>query len=285
MSIAGPAMLLVFGYLAWVNWGAPNIDRVYYSLKIEDLIVPPQPPWIKVSVVEEVYRGSSLKDVSLLDHNASPTIAQAFDVHPWVRGRPRVIPTAGGKVQVTFEYRRPIAMVYLNPYSPLLKKISNEDSNKGIGKAELSFLAVDMDAVLLPSGERQPYDVNEYIQICVQDGATPSGPVGAPFGDQRVADGVRLATILDPVKRDLQILAIYVYRDPISKDGTRFLLEITTKPIGDNPEKRLYWGHSPGAEISGELSPEEKLRKLGDAIRNSAPTTDFINISGLTTGR
>ena len=65
-----------------------------YSLSPEDLVVTPQPDWIKPNVANEVFE-EHLGDISLLQPNASATIAQAFEAHYWVKSASRVAKASG----------------------------------------------------------------------------------------------------------------------------------------------------------------------------------------------
>jgi hypothetical protein len=112
LSILGPSVLLIAGYWLWISYGAKHLDRTRYGLRQENILLTAQPPWIRSPVLEEVYRGSDLGRLNVLDRQMSPTVSTAFQMHPWIRKVFRVQKLAGEQVEVLVEYREPLAMVF-----------------------------------------------------------------------------------------------------------------------------------------------------------------------------
>ncbi|RMF39427.1 MAG: hypothetical protein D6753_13785, partial [Planctomycetota bacterium] len=190
--------LVVLGYVGWYFYGAEHLDRALYSLQKENLHVTAQPAWVGGDVVEEVFTQARLDRLSLLDPAATAAVAQAFEAHHWVKAAARVTKESGGVVHVDLIYRRPLAMVYFAP-SP---NDSGESSAAG-------FFPVDEDAIVLPTQDFDGSKVFEYFLIFA-DGARPSGDVGMPFGDPRIADAVELCRLLEPERRSLGLREVWV---------------------------------------------------------------------------
>ena len=285
-SVVGPAALLVFGYLAWTFWGASVIDRSYYSLRREHIRITPQPSWIQTDVLQEVFEGSFLKDISILDRQATASVAQAFDMHPWIKQTHRVTKLDGGIVQVDLEYRKPVALVYLDADSPVLKSSRNSLSNPSLASERSNtptpstsdspsiahrappsdsidpyFLAVDQEGILLPSKAPQSYRVQDYMMIYAK-GASPTAlTYGERFGDPRIHEAVKLCAILFPLRERLELESVYVYQDSQQPGAARYLLEVAQKPTA-NGHQRFPWGHAPGSEGPNESPIEAKVAKM-----------------------
>ena len=131
LSLVGPGILLLVGYLGWRYYGAKTLDGVFYAVKPESIHVTNTPPWLKTDIVKEVFEGSNLGKMSLLDDQTAAVIARAFDAHPWIRKTYRVQKMAGGQILVNVEYRTPIAMVHC--------EIDDKDGVvRGVGAHDLS---------------------------------------------------------------------------------------------------------------------------------------------------
>jgi len=277
-GIVGPAALLVLGYLCWTFWGAQVVDRTYFSLKFENIKVTPQPVWIKSEVAKEVYEGSFLKGVSLLDRNAASTIANAFDLHPWVKRTNRVTKLPGGEVQVDLEYRQPIAMVGLDPATPTERRRSEVEK---IAEDKWRFIPIDSEGVILPHDDKQQtYRLNDYLLVYAMGTSTTSF-VGQPFGDSRIHDAVKLCVLLNPLRRELNIERIYVREVPLGSGRKDFLLDVATRPTESGEQRRVTWGHAPEADAPGETDIKTKLQRLYQFFSSDRPTSHSIDISGL----
>jgi hypothetical protein len=274
LAIAAPVALVTLGYWLWSVWGARTLDRTLYAVTLASLRVTPQPNYIQTSVVEDVFRGSQLDKISLLDRNAAASIARAFDMHPWVRHTTRVCKLSNSQIQVDLVYRQPIAMVGLDP--------SGTESPSSPSAKESStwfFLPVDDEAVLLPSHKTlQTYRPEDFLLIYAP-GLTSSGTlVGEQFRDPRVVDAVRLAKLLFPFRMEWQIESIYVYQQDLGPGAGRYLLEIATVPQ-QGQQRRIIWGHAPGEEIPGEPVVARKLEMLSSHLKNRDTADPTLNLS------
>lgn len=238
--------LLILGYFAWRNWGAEHLDRALYAVKIENLITTPQPTWIRnTKVREEVFKNSGLGQLSVLDPQASATIAHAFESHSWVQRASRVQKLPGGKVTVDIVYRRPIAMVYYDGHS-----------SPSSAKVEKGFFPVDEEGVVLPLADFDESQVRSYF-VVIAEGATPPSDVGMTYSDTRIKQALLLCRVLEPSRVELRLEGIMVERDERMGGPNPWVLRIKTS---DN--RFINWGHAPGNEVPGEPTAQEKFVNL-----------------------
>ncbi len=260
LSMIGPSLLLLCGYFGWRFYGAKQYDATFHGINKANVVINDQPPWIKISVVDQVFDESGIDRLSLFDSQTPAIIARTFDAHPAIRKTRRVQPLAGGKISISAEYRIPVAMVCLQP-------ASNE---QGVPK----WLPIDGESYILPTEglvnkEWVSYfnneDVNKYIWIFANDlRSDVVRNCGAPFNDSRIEDAALLCKLLSPYKDQLKIKSVSVSAAPFV-DKTRWMLTIETKGDGaqtDGP--RILWGSSPGLESLREPKYEEKLTRLLD---------------------
>ncbi len=239
--------LLVLGYFAWYYWGAEHLDQALYSVKIENLSATPQPTWIRNSKVkEEVFANGGLGQLSLLDPQASATIAHAFESHSWVQRATRVTKLAGGKVTVDLVYRRPAAMVWYD----------GSDANPSSSQIKKGFYPVDDEAVILPTADFDSSQVTAYFLVYAE-GATPPNDVGMAFSDARVKQALLLCKLLEPARVDLRLERIYVERDDRFGGASPWQLRVRT-----SDQRNILWGRAPGFEMPGEPLAQDKLTML-----------------------
>jgi len=287
-SVVGPLVLLIGGYFAWIQYGAPNLDQAIYGLKSENLIVTPKPVWIKSDVAAEVFQGADLGRLSVLDRQMSASVFNAFRTHPWIRKVFRVQKISGCQVEVNVEYRKPLAMIYwespkgnLNSHANLTVKTGgsvdeggidpqNNVSN-GIGygaDTAASFVPVDIDGVLLPWRDFDSNEVLKYWLIYAKNAST-NGKVGADYGDVRVKAALLLCRLLDDHRESLGLERIYVYPSATpdnSPRGSQWTLELTSQN-----SQRFLWGNPPGFEKDGEPSAVAKAERLIQLTRRPTP--------------
>lgn len=281
LSFVGPACLLILGYIGWCYYGAGKLDHTFYSLELPNLHVTPQPAWIPIDVAEEVYRGSTLDNVSLLNHQAAETIAHAFNMHPWVRRTSMVTKKAGAEVQVDVEYRKPVGMVWLDSSSPLLQRGGITSSQTvSTGNDPKYYLAVDDEGVLLPYPSGSKIQVQDFLIVFISpNGASTQKNAGERFDDVRVLSASKLCALLEPIRQPLRLEGIYVYRDTKHGGASQSILEVVTQSL-DGRIQRVIWGHAPGEELGNEPKADIKLTRLVDILR-SGSAFGGADISGL----
>lgn len=266
LSMIGPSILLLVGYFGWRYYGAPNLDRTFYGVKKENIHITPAPPWIKTSVVDEVYEGRSLSTLSLLESQTAAKIARAFDAHPWVRKTQRVEKLAGVQIMVNVEYRVPVAMV-----ACVSTKV---DEATGEQQTKQSFLPVDSEGFLLPTKDFSQNDVPQFIWVYAKGiKSADERRVGTPIGDSQIEEAVRLCKILTRYREALHIERVNVY-STTQVGKSKWILEIEIG-TGDpqSPGPRIVWGHAPGLEELSEPTAEQKLKRLIELASQS----DFLS--------
>ena len=254
LSMVGPLLLCVLGYFGWRYYGAPKLDMAYYALKKENIHVSAQPRWLKnTNVLDEVFGGSSLANLSLLDGQTSVILARAFDAHPCVQKTASVHRMAG-QIMVNLEYRMPVAMV----------RCPSHESNKAD-----DFFPVDAASVVLVRKNFTNEDVPQYIWIYHGiDEKVGELFEGKPFGDSGVEKAAKLCALLLPYREAAKITRVYVYK-------SRWLeLETEKGP-------RIQWGSAPGEELLGEQSAQAKLKRLIAIASDSKQwSQENINLAG-----
>ncbi len=241
------APLLILGYFAWKNWGAEHLDVALYAVRIENLVTTPQPTWIRnTKVREEVFTNSGLGQLSVLDPQASATIAHAFESHSWVQRASRVQKLPGGKVTVDIVYRRPVAMVFYD----------GSRANPSSTKIDKGFFPVDEEGVVLPTADFDANQVRSYF-VVKAEGASPPSDVGMTYSDTRIKQALLLCRLLDAVRVELRLERIIVERDEHIGGQSPWLMRIISS---DN--RFINWGHAPGFEVAGEPTAREKYANL-----------------------
>ncbi len=242
-------LLVVLGYFGWKNYGADHLDHALYSLRYEKLNVTPQPAWIKGNVAEEVFQKSRLDRISLLEQRATSAIAQAFETHPWVKTALRVSKAVGNSVSVELIYRRPVAMIYGETQ---VRDVPSEPP-----KIKEGFVPVDEESTILPTQDFSDKDPWSYFMIFAKD-ARPAGGIGMPYGDNRIAAAIVLCGLLEPQRETYGLQFVTVDHDGIGAGPSPWIMRIETR----DRSREIIWGHIPGTQNTGELSPEEKLLRM-----------------------
>lgn len=256
LSVVGPLVLASLGYFGWRYWGAERLDRALYSLTAERLDVTPQPDWIPGNVKDEVLSSGALADISLLDRQATSSIARAFDSHPWVQETVLVEKSAGGHVRVRLTYRKPLALIFCQP-------TSESEQNEPL-KSKAGFYAVDENGMVLPSDGFVVKSEKDYFLVFTE-GAKPPSIAGAAFGDPKISQALLLCKLLEPVRQTWALRSIHVQTDPTPSTAQPWILGIVTFN-----KQQIVWGHAPGLEVSGEAPVPKKIEKLKNFFQSQA---------------
>ena len=100
------------------------------------------------------------------------------------------------------------------------------------------------------------------------------GRVGSRWGDSRVAGGAEIAGELLPLWEKLELQYIVPLAPSETKtDGTspagndfskfgEYYFAIFTRQRSHPGGVRILWGRSPGSNLSGEPTPQQKIKKL-----------------------
>jgi hypothetical protein len=224
--------------IAWNRWGAPTTRGPEYVVTADKIKATPQPAWIHVDVKAEVVRAGNLSRLDLRDRHLVEQVSQAFALHAWIAKVVRVEKRFPAEVEVTVEYRRPVAAVELTPD----------------GKRELLF--VDGEGILLPSRDFAANQALDYLRISGIH-STPAGVYGSPWGDDSVAGAARIASVWGDRFKKAGLYRIL----PSESASGQLSYELRTPG-----ETRVLWGPTPGHEASSEPSAEQKIAALLDHI-------------------
>lgn len=234
---------------AWRHWGPTILQSPQYVLAADQIDVTPQPAWIHANVKADAVRAGQLAGLSILDPKLTEKVQNAFAVQTWVARVKRVMKQHPARVIVELEYRRPIAMV----------QVSDGDMR--------GLLPIDVYSVLLPPEDFSQSQVPKYLRIVV--GPTqPEGPVGTPWGNDRVASAAVIAAALDEHWQRLELYSIVLALPPQGELPGTPTFDLLTRDGA-----RVIWGHAPGQEQSGEATTKEKLAALEKYYTEHGPLT------------
>jgi hypothetical protein len=241
---AAIVLVAIAGFaIAWQRWGEPTIKSPDYLLTPDRLVVTPQPKWIHADVKAEVIRSSDLSSRNVRDPKLAEEIAAAFALHPWVAMVVRVEKHFPARVDVTLEYRRPVAAV--------------EIANRG----EAGLLFVDGLGVLLPSTDFAQSQAKGFLRIAAGD-ETPAGGYGVAWGSERVSGAASIAAAFGQKWQPLGLYRVVA----VETTAGDLTYELRTKS-----EARVVWGAAPGQEALGEPSPEQKIAALEHLVSDKGP--------------
>jgi len=222
----------------------PDLSRRdEYRMSTRELQIPTPPRWVPVTILDQVIENGDLPEhVSVLDTGLAERIANALQKHPWVRGEVQVHITVPARIEVNFEYRKPVAMVELVD----------------------GFYAVDDAGVLLPPRDFPPSEVKAYPRITGIH-TTPTGGVGSTWGDERVVGASRIAIALAPWWQEWNLNAIVVPERQQDRQIYSELEFVVTTEGGS----RIIWGRPPGNDHPLEIADEEKIKRLQKFLKLS----------------
>ncbi len=209
-----------------------------FVLRIEDMqLLPDQPSWIRGNVLQSVVKQHNLEELFLDDSNLTKQLADAFTLHSWILCVESVEKSPTG-VQVRVNYRKPVAMVEV--------KFNDRPH----------VLPIDAGGTVLPPGDFNGEDISNYLRIAA-DHLRPSGNVGDPWGDAKVAGAAKLAGLFDSIAwKEMGLYRIEVTMNPRDSTAVYYLV------MKEHPEIRVLWGSEPGQETGEEQIAPEKLAEL-----------------------
>lgn len=211
-------------------------QRDEYRIATSQIQIPEPPRWVPTTLLDQIIEQSDLpENVSVLNKGLAKQIANAFEQHPWVQGDVRVEISVPARIEVQFEYRRPVAMVEIQD----------------------GFYAVDDAAILLPPRDFPASDIEAYPRI-VGMNTTPLSGIGSTWGDARVLGASRIAVALTPWWRDWKLKSIVVPERHSARQTYDDLEFVVTTQGGS----RIIWGRPPGNDHPLEIADEEKIKRL-----------------------
>jgi hypothetical protein len=244
---------------AWRSWGRSAVTRPVYRIKVENIQMTPQPPWIRTDVREEIVRDNHLDDLTIFDKGATIQVYRAFESHPWVAKVLRVSKHPPARLNVDLEYRQPVAWVEVPATKP--------DDRGGV-------IPIDAFAHVLPTRDFTSSDLQDYLRIAITD-VSPFGLAGTPWGDARVMTAAKIAKLLDGTWKALRLYRIQLALEPGPQSaGFEPLFELET-----DSRKRILWGRGPGAEASDEPAAVLKVARLKQ-LAEATGSLDHLPPSG-----
>jgi hypothetical protein len=231
------ALALAGWYVVWHDVKSHVLASDDYWLHLTDVQMTPLPPWIHTDVRAEVFRNASLDEpLSIMQSDLSRRLADAFALHPWVARVEEIRVSHPARAEVVLEYRRPVLMVEVSG----------------------GLLPVDRNGVLLPSGDFSPVEASRYPRL-VGVQTYPLGPIGTPWGDNRV---VAAAEIADALAEDWHALGLERIspndngRSPLSR-GKPTTYELITRG-----GTHVFWGRAPSEATPGSVPVADKIARL-----------------------
>jgi hypothetical protein len=238
-SLLSIAVLGVGGHFLWRQQAASIARRPQYQLTSEAIHISPLPAWIRSDIKTEALRDAGLPgNLSLLEDwdTLVQRLRQAFEFHPWVKSVDRISRRLPSSLDIELTYRRPLAAVEVK------------------GPGGVALLPVDVAGVRLPDVDLTDAE-RRFLPRIVNVSGRPL--IGATWEDPRVVGGVKLASALQDVWRQLQLVEIIPSPHPQVQGDARFYsFEIVT-----NGRTRIVWGAAPGDERSAGESPFAEKRK------------------------
>jgi hypothetical protein len=225
-------------YFAGTHSGSflPDLaGRREFRLKAEDIRFTAPPAWVPETFLRQVIREGVLsEEISVLDDRIVDQVAAAFQKHPWVERVISVRKEFPRRLSVSLEYRKPVAVVVI----------------------DRGRYPVDKNAVVLPPPNFKQ-DADE-LPVIRNARSIPPDQAGVEWRDRTVAESARLAEVVGPSWKKLQLESIEIPDDPTTggKTGERIF---TLRTTGGS---RIIWGRAPGTDHPGELTPEQKLGRL-----------------------
>lgn len=230
----------------WKTWGHLVAGSSRYHVTEESVEIPETPNWISqtTDVKKEVFDEGLLNETSALDPHAATKIAQAFELNAWVKKVDRVTKSAPNRVKIELEFRRPIAVVWI--------QVSEETGG---------WEPIDGEGVVLPEDlfHEDRSRIEQYLRIVAQNSPSVPKDVGIAWPDDRIQQAATLAALLEHLWMDWGIDNIYITRS--LTDGT----PIFSLRVGR--ETKVVWGSGPGHEVGAELTAMQKLALIGEYLK------------------
>jgi hypothetical protein len=241
LLIVGGISLYIAGPVAW-SWLPDLTHRREYHLSALDIHFNDPPAWVPAGFLRDVIREGKLPDeLSLLNDRLVDDVAAAFQKDAWVEKVVSVRKDLSQGVTVVLEYRKPVAFV-----------VTDSDHYPIDGKATL------LPPPSLPAGSDELPTIRNVH-------STPQGTAGTNWGDRIVEGAARLAEVLGPSWKKLQLASIQIPDTVGAKGGAdEAIYELRT--VGGS---HIIWGRAPDSDHPGELTYQQKIGRLEDyAARN-----------------
>ena len=203
--------------------------------------VPPLPPYVPASWIEEVKKQSGLTEpFDLRDSTLLPRLQDAFARHVWVEAVEQVELDHDRRIVVRLRYREPAAVV----------EVAGGDVTASELPGKRRYL-VDRHGVVLPSNE-QTTSLEPDLPRIVGKVPPPNQGVGSRWGSSLIEDAAWLAHYLRDDMQYLRIAAIEVGTDPIDP----------VPVLRSEGGSRVIWGPIDVADSTRQACNGDKLLRL-----------------------
>jgi hypothetical protein len=230
----------------WKTWGHLVAGSSRYHVTEDSVEIPESPSWISqtTNVKKEVFDDGLLNETSALDPHAATKIAQAFELNPWVKKVDRVTKSAPNRVKVELEFRRPIAVVWI--------QVSDETGG---------WEPIDGEGVVLPEDlfHEDRSRIEQYLRIVARHSPSVPKDVGIAWPDERIQQAAALSAVLEHLWKDWGIDNVYVTRS-LTDETPIFSLRM-------GRQTKVVWGRGLGNEVGAELTAMQKLALIGEYLK------------------
>jgi hypothetical protein len=236
-------------YVGWRHYGEQVLAHATYRLRPESIEFTAPPEWVRRDVLADVLPYLGELDVHQVD--LTPRVADAFRLHPWVAEVKRVRKRYPASVAVDLVYRRPVAMVEVQP---------------------AGLQPIDEQGIWLLPEDFTPEQAQTYPRISVGN-TTPAGPPGTAWGDALVASAARVAAFVGEAWGELGL-----YRIEPSSQPAQIPAAADLDLVSRDRSLRVHWGRPPGAELPGEVDAADKLAYLRKVLQGGTPGPGVIDL-------
>ncbi len=257
IALALAIAIVFFGgwYVVWRGVQHHVLASQEYWLTLQKVEIPPSPPWIHGDIREKVFSDASLDGpLSIMNKDLADRVARAFSLHPWVARVLQVRKHYPAYVTVDLVYRRPVCVVEVDT------------------GGTVQLLPVDVEGVVLPKDDSSPVELSQYPRL-VGISTLPMGMEGTYWGDPCVLGAAQIAASFGEEWSKLGLDRIVVVADSKETIGDARTYELYTRR-----NTHVLWGRSPEHVLADELSPADKIRRLGQYVAEHGSLDDLQQI-------
>lgn len=238
------------GMLAWRKWSPTIAKQDKYLVRVDRVHLSPPPAWLQMDIAAEALEDAGLAGgLSVLDADLVPRLAEALELHPWIRRVRRVEKRFPASVQAEVEYRVPLATV---------------EAGNGAPDNTLGLSPVDEHAVRLPAADL-PRDMLLRLPRIADMGPLPL--TGQPFEGPKIMGAIALVRYLRDEWDALHLVAVQpLDRPEIRSDDKYYLYDLITEG-----GTLIHWGAAPDAAPHDEVPADVKLARLRAFVNQHGP--------------
>ncbi|MEZ6044731.1 MAG: hypothetical protein R3C11_03950 [Planctomycetaceae bacterium] len=216
----------------------PNLaDDHRYQFTMENIYLVDRPDWVPPYFLRSVLAQHQIPD-NVLEPELARTISTWFANEPWVEKVDSVRISYPPTAMVKLSFREPVAVVQLD------------------GR----LYPIDESGVLLPQNDFAP-GVLERYPVLESNRVPPPLYVGRVWEDVNIKQGAKLASQLNPHWNSFDFISIRPQTVKKSLTAPEAQEEPTFEIVSASGSI-IIWGRGPGTNHPGELSVDEKIRRL-----------------------